>query len=237
MGILGYLLVGLAVLLALLAYYLLVHQRCLSPFSVSSFTIEPASLVYITYRGDYYQLMPTVESAKKAIDRYFKEIGKEARCSDDLTGCGVYYDVPQSLVDPTQARACIGFLIRDEDKFDVPAFLRFCKQDSELSSLSFSQIKLGRMQAYGAEFPFMGTASLLSNVMRGYVGIREWAVKQSGQLLERTVCSLETYQWSQKSMGICFVYGKSAQALFGLSKYPQPAIKSNVPFKTVKKLQ
>lgn len=229
----GYILLAVALLLAACAYYVLVHQRCLEPFDVAAFTIEPATLVYVTYRGDYYQLMPTVDAIKRDLDKYFAGEGHR-QTSETVSMCGVYYDIPQTLVDPTQARALLGFLVRDDDHVEVAAFMKAAKQSG--SGLQYAQIKLGRLQAYGSHFPLLGTASLMSNIVRGYPAIREWASRQPGSLLERTVCSVETYQWAQQSMGICFVYGKNAQLLFGLSKYPQPAIKSNVQVKTLKKL-
>lgn len=231
-------LVGIAVAVGLFAYYLIIHQKVLAKFDVSMFTIEPATLVYTTYQGQYQEVGPLFGQISCDLDAFLATLDPAASKDSSMekpTLAGVYYDNPYALQDPKKGRALAGFMTRGN--LDISQFLRFCKErENGNVKLTYHTVKLGRLQAFGAHFPLTGFVGMMANIMRGYPAIQAWSVKEKNGLLERSICSLETYDWENKQMGICMLYGKNAEALHGLSKYPQPEQKHGLgPVKTVKR--
>ena len=60
----------IAVLLLGLFVYLVLNQRVFASFTVSKHTIEPGTLVYTTYRGDYHHMMNDVNAVKNDINLF-----------------------------------------------------------------------------------------------------------------------------------------------------------------------
>lgn len=127
---------------------------------------------------------------------------------------GIYYDSPALIEDKNESRAIIGGC------FDLSCDL----QPFLLKHPNYKITTFKNLQGFGAKFPLLTPLNVLSAVIRGYPKIMAYGIKK--QLTSKAQCSLEFYDYNEKSMTIAFPYYQGNESILFQSGYPIPKSKN-----------
>jgi hypothetical protein len=180
--------------------------KLFSAIKIEDLSLGSGTLLFIPYQGDYYKLMPTIEMVKKEISASF---------GNEIQFFGIYYDMPDQLLNKNKARAIIGGIVSDKKTENSSLLNTFLNSHKNYKTTSFKNLK-----GFGAKFPLFNFLNILSAKIRGYPKITQYG--QDKGLFTKTQCSFEIYDYLKNELTISFPYSAGNENILFQSGYPIP---------------
>ena len=171
-------------------------------------TILPSKVIlYKEYIGDYREM----NKALKVLETELKELE-----TTKYSEFGMFYDQPNQLEDPKQARAIIGAMIDPRERHIASKFL--------INHNHYRISEYNDQTCISAKFPYRNELSLAWVISKVYPALVEHGKSNNLFKKDNTVGSLEIYHFKngESYIEIIFPYGENVQSLM-LTRAPKPA--------------
>jgi len=196
----------LVIIFASFYYYMGFHSK----IQVQEINFPPKIILFKEYLGDYKNLNTAFKTLEEEISQLETKNYQEF---------GMYYDDPNLMENPTQARAIIGVLLDIKERHIAGKFLvdhadYRINENSELNCLSVT-------------FPYRNELSMFWVISKVYPAIVEYGKTNKFFTKGNTIGALEIYHYknTEKTIEVVFPYGPEVDKLL-LNRAPKPIYKN-----------
>ncbi|KAL4489784.1 hypothetical protein ABPG72_022424 [Tetrahymena utriculariae] len=154
----------------------------------------PQDFVYLNRIGNYENLGSDWAKVQNEVYKQF----------NNVLFIGIYYDNPEQLKDPNQARASLGFSVDNNEKDKIKVFLD--------NNPSYKLVQLPEVKSYSTSFPYKSQFSLIVVKEKVYPKVNELVSEKKLS----PYCLVETYYLQQKNKQVNFDIptGENSQKYF-----------------------